>query len=89
MAYCSYYFTNHRKLTSMSELVKTICPRCNGNGFIRIQDLLGEDIDQMDCPQCSSQGWILLPEELTFINEDGGRESIIKKGEVQNARQSL
>ena len=89
MAYCSYYFTNHRKLTSMSELVKTICPRCNGNGFIRIQDLLGEDIDQMDCPQCDSMGELFLPIELTFINEEGGRESIAKKGEVQDVGKSL
>ena len=79
MAYCSYYFTNHRELTSMSELVKTICPRCNGNGFIRVYDLLGEDIDQMDCPQCDSMGELFLPIELTFINEEGGRESIINK----------
>ena len=89
MAYCSYYFTNHRELTSMSELVKTICPRCNGNGFIRIQDLLGEDIDQMDCPQCDSMGELFLPIELTFINEEGGRESIAKKEEVQDVGKSL
>jgi len=89
MAYCSYYFTNHRELTSMSELVKTICPRCNGNGFIRIQDLLGEDIDQIDCPQCDSMGELFLPIELTFINEEGGRESIVKKEEVQDVGKSL
>ena len=89
MAYCSYYFTNHRELTSMSELVKTICPRCNGNGFIRIQDLLGEDIDQMDCPQCDNMGELFLPIELTFINEEGGRESIVKKEEAQDVGKSL
>lgn len=89
MAYCSYYFTNHRELTSMSELVKTICPRCNGNGFIRIQDLLGEDIDQIDCPQCDSMGELFLPIKLTFINEEGGRESIVKKEEVQDVGKSL
>ena len=89
MAYCSYYFTNHRKLTSMSELVKTICPRCNGNGFIRIQDLLGEDIDQIDCPQCDSMGELFLPIKLTFINEEGGRESIVKKEEAQDVGKSL
>ena len=63
----------------MSELVKTICPRCKGNGFINIQDLLGEDIDQMDCPQCDNMGELFLPIELTFINEEGGRESIVNK----------
>jgi len=73
----------------MSELVKTICPRCKGNGFIRIQDLLGEDIDQMDCPQCDSMGELFLPIELTFINEEGGRESIVKKEEAQDVGKSL
>lgn len=65
----------------MSKLINAICPRCEGNGFIRVQDLLGEDIDQADCPQCDSQGEVELPIELTFINEDGGRESIIKQEE--------
>ena len=63
----------------MSKLAKTICPRCNGNGFIRIYDLLGEDIDQTDCPQCDCMGELFLPIKLTFINEEGGRESISKK----------
>ena len=39
--------------------------------------------DQADCPQCDSQGEVMLPIELTFVNEDGGRESIIKKAEVE------
>ena len=67
----------------MSKLINAICPRCEGNGFIRVTDLLGEDIDQADCPQCDSQGEVKLPIELTFVNEDGGRESIIKKAEVE------
>tara|TARA_R100001079_G_scaffold98158_1_gene61897 strand:+ start:246 stop:452 length:207 start_codon:yes stop_codon:yes gene_type:complete len=67
----------------MSKLINAICPRCEGNGFIRVTDLLGEDIDQADCPQCDSQGEVMLPIELTFVNEDGGRESIIKKAEVE------
>jgi len=65
----------------MSKLINAICPRCEGNGFIRVQDLLGEDIDQADCPQCDSQGEVELPIELTFVNSDGGRESIIKQEE--------
>ncbi|MAZ39189.1 MAG: hypothetical protein CMF49_03635 [Legionellales bacterium] len=65
----------------MSKLINAICPRCEGNGFIRVTDLLGEDIDQADCPQCDSQGEVELPIELTFVNSDGGRESIIKQEE--------
>ena len=63
--------------------VKAICPRCFGNGFIRVHDKLGEDIDEMDCPQCDSQGEVMLPVKFTFVNSDGGRESIIKKAEVE------
>ena len=65
----------------MSKLINAICPRCEGNGFIRVTDLLGEDIDQADCPQCDSQGEVELPIELTYVNSDGGRESIIKQEE--------
>ena len=65
----------------MSKLINAICPRCECNGFIRVQDLLGEDIDQADCPQCDSQGEVELPIELTFVNSDGGRESIVKQEE--------
>ena len=50
----------------MSKLINAICPRCEGNGFIRVQDLLGEDIDQADCPQCDSQGEVELPIEIDF-----------------------
>jgi hypothetical protein len=48
-----------------------------------VKDLLGEDIDQADCPQCDSQGEVMLPVKFTFVNSDGGRESIIKKAEVE------
>ena len=65
-------------------LVDTICPRCEGNGFIRVKDLLGEDIDQADCPQCDSQGEVMLPMKFTFVNSDGGRESIAKKEGVKS-----
>jgi len=65
-------------------LVDTICPRCEGNGFIRVADLLGEDIDQADCPQCDSQGEVMLPIKFTFVNSDGGRESIAKKDGVKS-----
>ena len=60
--------------------VKAICPRCFGNGFIRMPAGCAH---QINCPQCDSQGEVMLPIELTFVNEDGGRESIIKKAEVE------
>ena len=59
-------------------LVDTICPRCEGNGFIRVTGV------QADCPQCDSQGEVMLPIKFTFVNSDGGRESIAKKEGVKS-----
>ena len=62
--------------------VKAICPRCFGNGFIRDHDKLGEDIDQRDCPQCDSQGWVMLPASQCRVNIEGGVEpKWMKSGE--------
>ena len=63
--------------------VKAICPRCFGNGFIRIHDKLGEDVDQMDCPQCDSQGETWLPANQCRVNVEGGIEpKWMKTGET-------
>ena len=71
----------------MVKLVETICPRCNGNGYIKIYDLLGEDLDEVDCPMCKEEfmhigktvttnnGYVMLPIEDTRKNIEGGRES--------------
>ena len=48
--------------------VKAICPRCAGNGFIRLQG------KQMDCPQCDSQGCVMLPAFQCRMNVEGGIE---------------
>ena len=54
--------------------VKAICPRCKGNGYIRVYDKLGEDIDEVNCPQCDSQGWVMLPANQCRENVEGGIE---------------
>ena len=68
----------------MVKLVETICPRCNGNGYIVVQN---EDID---CPMCEEElmhmggkvtthnGFVMLPIEQTRKNIEGGRESIAR-----------
>jgi transposase-like protein len=68
----------------MVKLVETICPRCNGNGYIVVQN---EDID---CPMCEEDfmhmggkvtthnGYVMLPIEQTRKNVEGGRESIAR-----------
>ena len=74
-------------------LVKTICPRCNGNGYIRITPVIAGVFDkssEIDCPMCEEEfthmgkkvtahnGYVMLPLEDTRLNIEGGRESKIK-----------
>ena len=54
-------------LTGKQE-VRAICPRCFGNGFIRLQGV------QYDCPQCDSQGWVMLTAYQCRKNVEGGIE---------------
>ena len=57
--------------------VRAICPRCFGKGFIRIQTV------QYDCPQCDSQGWVMLPANQCRENVEGGIEpKWMKTGET-------
>ena len=74
----------------MVKLVETICPRCNGNGYIRVQDMIGEDMIALDCRMCEEEfmhigmkvkthnGYVMLPIEQTRLNVEGGRESKTK-----------
>ena len=74
----------------MVKLVETICPRCNGNGYIRVQDMIGDDMIELDCPMCEEEfmhigmkvkthnGYVMLPIEQTRLNVEGGRESKTK-----------
>ncbi len=62
------------------EKVKTICPRCEGNSYIRIEG------KELDCPMCEEDyfgvkthnGYVMLPIKQTRLNVEGGRESKIK-----------
>ena len=75
------------------KLVKTICPRCNGNGYIRIAPVIAGVFDkptEHDCPMCENQfdhigmrmsthnGYVMLPLDQTRLNIEGGRESKVK-----------
>lgn len=62
--------------------VKATCPRCAGNGYIKI---ISEFIrkKQLDCPQCDSQGWVMLPANQCRENVEGGIEpKWMKTGET-------
>ena len=69
----------------MVNLVETICPRCDGNGYIKVQK------KELNCPQCEEKfmhmggevtthnGYVMLPKDQTRMNVEGGREAIHKK----------
>ena len=77
----------------MPKLVETICPRCNGNGYIRMAPVVatvGDSWTEIDCPMCEEEfmhfgmkvkthnGYVMLPIEQTRKNVESGRESITK-----------
>jgi len=42
---------------------KTICPRCHGNGYIKLMESIDKPIEVIQqCPQCNSQGEIMMDE---------------------------
>ena len=44
-------------------LKKTICPRCKGNGFIKLMNSIEDPTEVIhQCPQCDSQGEIMIDE---------------------------
>ena len=61
-------------------LVKIICPRCDGNGYIKL--LSSPGLIEHDCPQCESQGEVFIAQEQTRFNVEGGREAIHKKANI-------
>ena len=77
----------------MPKLVETICPRCDGNGYIRIPPVIAGIFDkatEADCPMCEEvithmgmritihNGYVMLPIEDTRKKIEAGRESKIK-----------
>ena len=51
-----------------------ICPRCNGNGFIKIPNKSVEQIGEsitVQCTMCESQGEVNDPNDTIIIDADG------------------
>ena len=45
-------------------MFKKICPRCQGNGFIKVKKSIEEPIDIVQqCTLCDSQGEIMIDEQ--------------------------
>ena len=43
---------------------KMICPRCRGNGYIKVMDSIENPTETIhQCPQCDSQGEIMIDEQ--------------------------
>jgi excinuclease UvrABC ATPase subunit len=48
-------------------MFKKICPRCQGNGFIKVKESIENPIDIVQqCTQCNSQGEIMI--DVTYKN---------------------
>ena len=46
-------------------MTKTICPRCHGNGYIKVRESIENPVEIIQqCPSCNSQGEIMSTERL-------------------------
>ena len=44
-------------------MAKRICPRCHGNGYIKVMDSIENPTETIhQCPQCNSKGEIMIDE---------------------------
>jgi len=51
-----------------------ICPRCKGNGYIKIPNKSVEELSKtvtVQCPMCESRGEIDDPNDTIIIDADG------------------
>ena len=45
-------------------MIKKICPRCQGNGFIKLMNSIENPTEVIhQCPQCDSEGEIMIDEQ--------------------------
>ena len=55
---------------------KQICPRCKGNGFIKVKKSIEDPTDIVQqCTQCDSQGEIMIDEQKIKTIFDQEREA--------------
>jgi DnaJ-class molecular chaperone len=54
---------------------KTVCPRCLGNGYIKVKESIENPTETIhQCPQCNSQGEIMMDETRLKTIFDEHRE---------------
>ena len=57
-------------------LTKEICPRCQGNGFIKVKESIDNPIDIVQqCTMCKSQGELMIDEQRIKTIFDQEREN--------------
>ena len=57
---------------------KRVCPRCQGNGYIRIKRSVDDQRDGIvQCPMCNSEG--AIPMELDKVKEQNKIQRILYK----------
>jgi len=57
-------------------LTKEICPRCQGNGFIKVKESIENPIDIVQqCTMCNSQGELMIDEQRFKSIFDKEREA--------------
>src|SRR6056300_1714554 len=53
-----------------------ICPRCRGNGYIKVKESIENPTETIhQCPQCNSQGEIMMDEQRMKTIFDQEREN--------------
>ena len=49
-------------------MTKTICPRCHGNGYIKVKESIEKPVEIIQqCPSCDSQGEITMNTEQLIL----------------------
>ena len=57
-------------------LTKEICPRCQGNGFIKVKESIENPIDIVQqCTMCKSEGELMIDEQRIKTIFDQEREN--------------
>ena len=75
-------------------MTKTICPRCHGNGYIKVKESIENPVETIhQCPSCNSQGEITMSTERLILETKLVKElnAIIKKlnGEIDVLQSQL
>ena len=61
-------------------MTKTICPRCHGNGYIKVKESIENPTEIIhQCPNCDSQGEIMADMKLSKETERLILESVLVK----------